>query len=200
MLAILERQIVTLFYQRDDNGLPAEWLRKVKQCVARLSPQVEASRMLKEYTTTYYEPAAAASDALNANGHERAKALVHWRRHVRRAWPAVAVSATHLEELPDHGSKLRVHAEVQLGDLDPSDVEVQVAYGPVDADDNLVAPTSTEMALEGDASRPGHRHYVHDLTFERAGNVGFTVRIVPRHPDLLTPAHLGLVAWAPGST
>ncbi len=31
---------------------------------------------------------------------------------------------------------------------------------------------------------------------EHAGRYGFTVRIVPRHPDLVSPVELGLVAWA----
>ena len=33
--------------------------------------------------------------------------------------------------------------------------------------------------------------------FDRAGNFGFTVRIVPSHPDLRTYAYLAKVAWAP---
>lgn len=200
LYALLERQIVPLFYERDDGGLPTGWLRKVKQCVARLGPQVEASRMLKEYTTRYYAPAAKRSVELNANDHERARSLVHWKRHLRRAWPAVAVTSTALEELPDHGTKVRAHAQVQLGDLDPGDVEVQLAYGTVDLDDELVGPTLVAMTLEGDGDLPGHSHYVHDLEFEHAGNVGFTVRVLPSHPDLIAPAHLGLVAWASGSS
>ena len=200
LYALLERQIVPLFYERDDGGLPTGWLRKVKQCVARLGPQVEASRMLKEYTVRYYAPAAARAEELNASDHERARALVHWKRHVRRAWPAVAVTSTALEELPDHGTTVRAHAQVQLGDLDPGDVEVQLAYGAVDLDDNLVQPVLVAMTLDGDGDLPGHRHYVHDCAFDRAGNVGFTVRVLPRHPDLITPAHLGLVAWASGSS
>ena len=28
------------------------------------------------------------------------------------------------------------------------------------------------------------------------GRYGFTVRVVPHHPDLVSPVELGLVAWA----
>ncbi len=44
---------------------------------------------------------------------------------------------------------------------------------------------------------PGWRRYTLELDFDRAGNFGFTVRIVPFHPDLRSYAYLGKVAWAP---
>jgi starch phosphorylase len=35
-------------------------------------------------------------------------------------------------------------------------------------------------------------------TFElaRGGRYGYTVRVVPSHPDLVTPVELGCVTWA----
>jgi starch phosphorylase len=33
-------------------------------------------------------------------------------------------------------------------------------------------------------------------TCTQAGRYGFTVRVVPRHPNLVSPAELGLAAWA----
>ena len=47
--SILERQIVPLYYRRDDDGLNVEWLRRVKRSIVKLSPQVESTRMLREY-------------------------------------------------------------------------------------------------------------------------------------------------------
>jgi len=70
--------------------IPAEWLRRVKVCLARLGPQIEASRMIKEYTTTYYEPAAQRSEQLEENHYERTKGLVRWKRHLFRACDEVA--------------------------------------------------------------------------------------------------------------
>jgi starch phosphorylase len=41
-----------------------------------------------------------------------------------------------------------------------------------------------------------HARYTGSFRTERAGRYGFTVRIVPRHPDLVSPAEMGLAAWA----
>ncbi len=193
---LLERQVVPLFYARTD-GLPIDWLRKVKASMARLGPRVGASRMLREYTTDLYEPAAQRERTLRADHDERVKALVRWRRHIDRGWPSVAVTGTSHEQLdrPGH-TTYRVAAQISLGDLDPSDVDVQLVYGPIDLDDELRDPRILAMAEDGAGEHPGWRRYTAELEFDRAGNFGFTVRIVPSHPDLRSYAYLGKVAWA----
>jgi starch phosphorylase len=197
MYGVLEREVVPLFYERED-GVPVGWLRKVKASLAQLCPAVESTRMLKEYVTDYYEPAAARSEALRADDDARAKALVRWKRHVFRAWPSVAVVSTSCEEVARNSHvTYRVSAQVTLGELEPGDVEVQVVHGAVEPDDDLRQPTMDAMVLVGPGDRPGWLRYEHDLAFASAGNFGFTVRVIPKHPDVRTYAHVGRVAWAP---
>jgi len=197
LFGLLERQVVPLFYNRTE-GLPVDWLRKVKASISRLGPRVGAGRMLREYTTNLYEPAAARTRVLRGDDDARVKALVRWRRHLDRGWPSVAVTSTSYEELPQpSGTTYRVTAQVSLGDLDPSDVEVQLVYGAIDLDDELRAPAIVAMAEMGGGAHPGWRRYSYELEFNEAGNFGFTVRIVPYHPDLRSFAYLGKVAWAP---
>ncbi len=58
---LLEREIVPLFYGVDANGLPHGWLDKMKNNWRTLGPFVNAARMVRDYTTVLYEPAAAAA-------------------------------------------------------------------------------------------------------------------------------------------
>ncbi len=53
----LEKQIIPLYYDRDSNKVPREWLKMVRECLRTLVPQFSLRRMLKEYTTDYYLPA-----------------------------------------------------------------------------------------------------------------------------------------------
>lgn len=52
----LENQIVPLFYERNGENIPAEWLKMVKENMRTLTPQFSLRRMLKEYVTDYYLP------------------------------------------------------------------------------------------------------------------------------------------------
>jgi starch phosphorylase len=54
---LLEEQIVPLYYERDQNGIPHEWVRMAKESLRSIVPRFSARRMLKEYTTRMYVPA-----------------------------------------------------------------------------------------------------------------------------------------------
>jgi starch phosphorylase len=54
---LLEEQIVPLYYDRDQNGIPHGWVRMAKESLRSIVPQYSARRMLKEYTTRMYVPA-----------------------------------------------------------------------------------------------------------------------------------------------
>jgi starch phosphorylase len=55
---VLGEQVVPCFYQRDERGLPAEWIRRMKLAIGSLTPRFTAARMVRDYIETYYMPAA----------------------------------------------------------------------------------------------------------------------------------------------
>jgi starch phosphorylase len=54
---ILERQVVPLFYKTDDDGIPQEWVQRMKNAIKSTAAQFSARRMVKEYAQRCYEPA-----------------------------------------------------------------------------------------------------------------------------------------------
>ncbi len=57
---LLEREVVPEFYERSVNGMPSRWLQRIRESMARLTPEFSASRTIQEYTEKYYLPAASA--------------------------------------------------------------------------------------------------------------------------------------------
>jgi len=58
LYSILEEEIIPLYYQtRSSDGLPGDWLVRVKESIRTLSPQFSMRRMVKEYTNRLYLPA-----------------------------------------------------------------------------------------------------------------------------------------------
>lgn len=55
---LLEEKIVPLFYERDRRGVPHGWIKVAKNAISTITPAFSARRMLKEYTTKMYAPAA----------------------------------------------------------------------------------------------------------------------------------------------
>ncbi len=50
----LTEQVIPTFFQRDSNGIPREWIKKIRRAMVSLVPQFTTDRMVKEYATNYY--------------------------------------------------------------------------------------------------------------------------------------------------
>jgi len=50
----LENEIIPLFYKRGADGIPAEWVKKIKGSIKNLAGQFNTERMVKEYYEMFY--------------------------------------------------------------------------------------------------------------------------------------------------
>jgi starch phosphorylase len=196
LFELLERQVIPLFYERWQGPVPRGWVHRVKASLVSLGPFVTAARMVRDYTEQLYEPAAAHGDALSAADHKRARALAGWKQTVAADWSGVHVDDVEVDgSVADLGSERSVEAVVSLGKLSPEDVQVQLIHGPAGQGGELASPTVVSMRPAA-AAADDHLRYMGTFTCTTAGRYGVTVRIVPAHDDLVTPAELGRIAWA----
>src|SRR5690606_17367401 len=93
------------------------------------------------------------------------------------------------------GDRVTVKAFVSLGELAPSDVEVQVNHGLV-ADNDEIADFATVSLTLAETYEAGRYQFSRELTLEQAGAFGYSVRIVPNHPAISRRTELALVATA----
>lgn len=56
LFKVLTGEVIPLFYQRDEQGIPRQWLQRVRRAMATLVPQFTTSRMVREYCEKYYLP------------------------------------------------------------------------------------------------------------------------------------------------
>ena len=61
LYGLLETQIVSMFYDRDDQGVPQRWLQVAKEASRTVTPQFSAKRMVKHYVWEMYAPALAST-------------------------------------------------------------------------------------------------------------------------------------------
>jgi starch phosphorylase len=92
------------------------------------------------------------------------------------------------------GAELSLRARIDLAGLSTGDVVVQAVLGRVGPDDEL---TDTEVVdMDHLSTDAGTEQYAVTTPVPHSGAVGYTVRVLPRHPLLSGPAELGLVAAA----
>ena len=191
-----------LFSRRAESGRPDGWVDTVRHTLAYLGPQVQATRMVRDYVTGYYGPASVFSRAVTSD-LTVAKGLAAWKDQVRAAWPSVRVinvDTSGIGTEPSLGNVMTVRAFIELGGLAPEDVVVQSVTGRVDVNEQLHDIATVDMTFvdaidTSDSAGTGYR-YEAQLPLNRSGAVGYTVRVLPRHDLLASPAELGLVTTA----
>ncbi len=193
---LLSQSVAPLFYDRGPDGLPRRWLEMVAHTLRTLGPRAQATRMVREYVTELYLPAARSSQALAVGDPQFAGAreLAAWKDRVTKAWPGVGIEHVEADDSAQSpGARLVVRASVTLGELSPDDVTVQVVYGPAGDEDEIITPAFADLELETEPEDGAAARYAGEAELGRPGPFGYTVRVLPRHPLLAGPAEMGLV-------
>jgi glycogen phosphorylase len=192
LFGLLEREIVPLFYQRDAAGLPHGWVDAMKHNWTSLGPFVTAARMVRDYVTELYEPAAQSAHQVADDHWARARSLADWKARITSQWPNVRVTSVDADTSPAHEGDERIaRAHVHLDVISVSDVDVQLMHGSIDSTGEFVGrPETLSMEHDGDGN------FRCTYSVSAAGAYGLTVRVLPRHDGLITPVELGLAAWA----
>ncbi len=50
----LTEQVVPMFFDRDEQGIPRNWIQRIRRAMVTLVPQFTTDRMVKEYAEKYY--------------------------------------------------------------------------------------------------------------------------------------------------
>lgn len=192
---LLEHDIVPLFYHRDRNGLPREWIAKVKASLRTLAPYFSTHRMVQEYMNDYYWPTFERIYEMTVPDFEKALTFNAWQERIEAQWSQIKVKEVIVpaEEVPV-GSELTVDAIVDLGALRPEDVRVQLYYGTLDRHAEIEQGEAIDM--EPISMEDGLYTYRATIRCTTSGNQGVSVRVVPYHPYLHTSFQPGLITWA----
>ncbi len=188
LYTLLERDVVPAFYTRDARGIPQAWIAKMRASMARLTPQFSTNRVVREYTDTYYVPAAASYRARAADKAALGTRLVRWARDLAQHWPDARFGAirTTTQETGHH-----VSVEVYLGRLDAETVRVELYADAA----NGKAPERHAMARGRKLDGPGNG-YEYDARIPTLRAPGdYTPRLVPYHPEAGVPLEAHEILW-----
>ncbi|EME58733.1 alpha-glucan family phosphorylase [Amycolatopsis decaplanina] len=191
---LLGHQIAPLFYDRDAGGVPGGWMSMVWHTLETLGPRVQASRMVREYVESGYLPASRMVAEATGDGYRGALSLADYRTKLDVSWPRVRIFDTELlvEDAAPMvtGTEVTIRARIDLAGLEPSEVDIQAVVGKVGDGDELSDPVTVPMSGDGIGA------FAARLKLPHPGSIGYTVRVLPKHRLLATPAELARVVHA----
>ena len=192
----LENEIVPLFYEAREDGVPHEWVKRVKLSLKNLNPTFDMSRMLKDYSRLLYYPAHDAFLASAKDNFDAARKKVRWNQQVRSTWEHVRF--IEMEGGPAtpvyNGRALPVRAAVDLAGLTASDVRVEAVVGRVAPSGNLEQVQIFQLP----AVEQRGTVYLFSTEFmpHQTGRLGYSLRISSNHftNPLMRPCE-ALLKW-----
>jgi len=194
---VLERDVIPTFYERGRDRLPRRWIERMRTSIATLCHFYNTHRMVREYTERFYLVADGLFRRLSQNDAARARALAAWLGRVRAAWPQVRIEAVEgqVHDLKV-GERMTVRVRVHLGELSPGDVNVELYVGRLSAAQEILDAVTTRMEATGERSGNTWVFEGHASPCSRSGRHGYTIRVLPCHPDLTAAFLPGLITWA----
>jgi glycogen phosphorylase len=181
--AVLEDEIVPMYYQSREQGVPTKWMARVKQCLRYVSAHFNCQRMIQEYNSELYEPAHRSFDAMAADGFAAPREHVRWSHNVTERWPAVNFVDAGIGPASAvlTGSSLPLRAHLDLAGLSPQDVRVEAVVGRVGARGEL---EETQVLTLDPLEQHGNMFlFGRDFAPLATGRLGYSVRVTPNHCD-----------------
>jgi starch phosphorylase len=188
MYSLLEQEVVPEFYERSENGMPSKWLSRVRESMARLTPEFSASRAIQNYTEEHYLPAASGYRQRAANNSALGAEVLQWLHKIAQGWNTVHFGPMQAETREE---KHCFRVQVWPGDLSSCDLNVELYADP---HGEHGAEIVTMTAGEKSADAKGSAIYSVDTSATRAAS-DYTPRLVPHHPSVAVPLEAGEILW-----
>jgi len=185
---LLEREVIPEFYTRDESGIPAAWIKRMRESMARLTPRFSADRTVREYTEQHYLPAAAAYTERAADKGTVGRQVVTWEHTLKEKWGTLRFGDVKVQT---NAAQHIFEAEVYLNDLDPNVVRVELYADGV----NGGAPVRQEMKRGQQlAGAAGYHIYRATVSATRAAT-DYTARVIPHRSGIAVPLEVDLILW-----
>ena len=194
----LEREVLPLFYERDEMGIPVRWIAKMKNAIHMAGEQFSTHRMLMDYTDHYYHRAFTLSARMRSEDFKRTRILTSWTQRMDSSWDKIAIKNVEIPELGPTlyvGQKFPIKIKVALGQLTPEDVDVEIVSGRLDSQEHILDYKPITATLNDGETEDGVYTYAGVVVCRESGRFGITARIVPRNDDLPHTIRPRLISW-----
>jgi glycogen phosphorylase len=194
---LLEKEVVPLFYDRDEDALPRPWIAKMKDAIRLNCPFFNTARMVREYAEKAYFPASDRFHSLTVDNYAPAKELAAWKQNLGDRWYNIKIKDVDVSSDSDIqvNQTVAVKAAIDLASLSQDDVQVELYQGVIDANGDIVNGIPVVMAFQG-LDNYGLSNYTANITYTTSGLQGLSLRVLPKHKYLTNAYEPRLIAWA----
>lgn len=193
LYSLIEQEVVPAYYDRNADNIPTKWLKMMKTSIQTIVPFFNTDRMVQEYYDKFYTKAHYYGGILKTEG--KTAEVAAWRNNIAQSWPRVSVidETGTIDRTVLVGETLKFKAAVTLGDLNPSDVVVQVQLGLRSLGGGFESYKDEAMTF---VRKDGNVCiYEANIQPNQSGRQDYALRILPFNKDIPHPFTPIYVRW-----
>lgn len=188
LYALMENEVIPMFYKRNEQGIPVEWIARIRRSMAQLTLRYSSVRSLQEYTENYYLPAASLYKQRIANHAEEGKKIEEWKSFLKDHWKGIYYGTPAVEIKND---EYAISVPVFLNGIPANDVSIELYADRV----NAFPVVKRKMEIgQTQKDENGALFFFANVPADRP-SYHYTPRIVPVNPLVSIPLECNKILW-----
>lgn len=198
LYAMLESEIIPLYFARNSNGYSHQWVQYVKKSMVEIAPHYTTKRMMDDYFDRFYMKLAKRAKLLSNNDFAKAKEIVRWKEDTASKWEKMEILKLQFDPIQDvdiNNGHNKVYGEVII---DKKDMVADLGLECVVVDYDSVENKATFIeSYEFDLiKQEGSKLYFETReALNDPGTHQYALRIYPKNPDLPHRMDFAYVKW-----
>jgi hypothetical protein len=194
---LIEDKIMPLFYRRNAENVPVDWVKYIKNTFSEIAPYYTMRRMLNDYKSKYYDKLFERIKEVRKDNYFLARKVAQWKRKIISNWDKIEVLEV---KVPDPsisplklGELFKAEVILLMPEIPSQDIGLEVLFGQKENGNvkNILWTQEMEMKKLED----NRVSYNCILYMDRAGGYDYIFRIYPKSTLIPYQQSLRLVKW-----
>ena len=194
---MLENEILPMYFAKNNKGYSPEWIKTIKNSIAKITPRFTMKRMIDDYIERFYNKLATRGDVLKADNFVKAKEMAAWKEKVVGLWDGIEVTSLVIPEemktAPHVGEDYILTAEIDTKDASETSIGLELVVTYQDEKNITRVYEVEEFNLEN--TNGSKIAFKLDYRLNAGGAYKFGIRMFPKHVDLPHRQNFCYVRW-----
>jgi len=198
LYTLLENDITTKFYKRNNEEVPEAWVEMVKNTIAHVAPEFTMNRMLRDYIDRFYLKLFERSRKLKEKDNLIPKELALWKHRILEQWKGIRVVEYDFPDVTREefmvGNTYTGKVLLDLGGLSAEEIGVEMVHTRSGSGNEAQVFRGSEdfECTRVDGSLAEYT-FVQNVDETGVFDIGF--RIYPKHAHIPHRMDFPLVRW-----
>ncbi len=197
LYSLFEKSVVPLYYEAGAGSLPSRWIKVSKNSMKSLTSMYSSDRMLRDYISGFYAPAALRNTETHSNNRKIARHIAQWKQNLPVRFGSLSIKEIVITGVENEsiacGHPVSVKVSVVQGQMQKEEILTQFVFGHInDNGDYTEKPQVINLELKKEGEE---LIYEGEYIATHNGRYAYGIRVMPVTEGLESPLESGFVLW-----